>query len=152
MNWIKQFSLENQVAVVTGAAGGLGRELVKILFDAGAHLVLADTDEASLRLLLQATDPSGERVRIQQCDVTNEKDILFLIEQTNNHFKRIDVLVNCAGNAMVFLLACSLLMTKSMAAANAAGSLWVLLICDSGAPFTGLPMMGIFPKSIGTEM
>ena len=97
MNWITQFSLENQVAVVTGAAGGLGRELVKILYDAGAHLVLADTDEASLRLVLQATDPTGKRVRIQQCDVTNEQDILSLIEDTNNHFKRIDILVNCAG-------------------------------------------------------
>jgi 3-oxoacyl-[acyl-carrier protein] reductase len=97
MNWIKQFSLENQVAVVTGAAGGLGRELVKILYDAGAHLVLADTDEASLQVLLQATDPSGKRVRIQRCDVTNEQDILALVKDTNNHFKRIDVLVNCAG-------------------------------------------------------
>ena len=97
MNWIKQFSPENQVAVVTGAAGGSGRELVKILFDAGAHLVLADTDEASLQVLLQATDPSGKRVRIQRCDVTNEQDILALIKDTNNHFKRIDVLVNCAG-------------------------------------------------------
>ena len=51
MNWIKQFSLQNEVAVITGAAGGLGRELVKILYDAGASLVLADTDTVSLKLL-----------------------------------------------------------------------------------------------------
>jgi NAD(P)-dependent dehydrogenase (short-subunit alcohol dehydrogenase family) len=36
MGWIDQFSSENQVAIVTGAAGGLGCELVKILADAGA--------------------------------------------------------------------------------------------------------------------
>ncbi len=53
MGWIDQFSLENQVAIVTGAAGGLGCELVKILADAGACIVLADTDERKLNELSQ---------------------------------------------------------------------------------------------------
>ena len=97
MDWIKQFSLQNEVAVVTGAVGGLGRELVNILYDAGANLVLADTDAAHLQLFAQQIDPLGQRVLIQQCDVTNEQDILCLIQKTNDHFKRIDVLVNCAG-------------------------------------------------------
>ena len=97
MNWIKQFSLENEVAVITGAVGGLGRELVKILYDAGASLVLADTDIASLHLFSKEIDPLGQRVLVQQCDVTNEKDILRLIAKANDHFHRIDVLVNCAG-------------------------------------------------------
>jgi len=97
MNWIKQFSLENEVVVITGAVGGLGRELVKILYDAGASLVLADTNIASLQLFSKEIDPLGQRVLVQQCDVTNEKDILRLIEKANDHFHRIDVLVNCAG-------------------------------------------------------
>ena len=97
MNWIKQFSLQNEVAVITGAAGGLGRELVKILYDAGASLVLADTDTVSLKLLSKKIDPLGQRVLIQQCDVTNEKDIHCLIKNANNHFNKIDILVNCAG-------------------------------------------------------
>ena len=48
MRWIDLFSLVNQVVVITGASGGLGRELVAILADAGASLVLADTNEIKL--------------------------------------------------------------------------------------------------------
>jgi len=97
MRWIEQFSLENQVAVITGASGGLGRELVAILADAGATLVLADTNEIKLKELAQELDPSGEKVLAQKCDVTNQQDILSLIENAHNKFKRIDVLINCAG-------------------------------------------------------
>lgn len=97
MNWIKQFSLKNEVAVVTGAAGGLGRELVKILYDAGASLVLVDSNIANLQLLSKEIDPLGQRVLPLECDVTKEQDILSVIEKANNHFQRIDVLVNCAG-------------------------------------------------------
>jgi NAD(P)-dependent dehydrogenase (short-subunit alcohol dehydrogenase family) len=97
MSWINQFSLENEIAVITGASGGLGRELVKILYDAGASLVLADTDTENLKLFTKEIDPLGQRVLVQQCDVTSEQDIHSLIKKTNEYFKRIDVLVNCAG-------------------------------------------------------
>ena len=97
MKWVEQFSLENEVAVVTGASGGLGRELVKILYDAGASLVLVDNNIKNLQLLSNEIDPLGQRVLTLQCDVTKAHDILSVIEKTNNHFKRIDVLVNCAG-------------------------------------------------------
>jgi len=97
MRWVDQFSLENQVAVVTGAAGGLGRELVAILADAGASLVLADTDECKLNELSQEIDPSGQKVLSQRCDVTNKNDILSLIESAHKKFKAIDLLINCAG-------------------------------------------------------
>jgi len=97
MKWIEQFSLENQVAVVTGAAGGLGRELVAILADAGASLVLADTNEFKLDELSREIDPSGQKVLAQKCDVTNKQDILSLIENADKKFKTIDLLINCAG-------------------------------------------------------
>ena len=97
MRWIDQFSLVNQVALVTGASGGLGRELAAILADAGAALVLADTNESKLKELAREIDPSGEKVLAQKCDVTNKQDILSLIENAHNQFKSIDVLINCAG-------------------------------------------------------
>jgi NAD(P)-dependent dehydrogenase (short-subunit alcohol dehydrogenase family) len=97
MGWVDQFSLKNQVAVVTGAAGGLGCELVTILAEAGARLVLADTDESKLRELSRTIDPTGETVLIQRCDVTWKSDILGLISEADEKFHSIDVLVNCAG-------------------------------------------------------
>jgi len=97
MGWIDQFSLENQVAIVTGAAGGLGCELVKILADAGACVALADTDERKLDELSRKLDPSGRNVLVQECDVTKERDILRLIDSTHKKFRTIDVLINCAG-------------------------------------------------------
>jgi NAD(P)-dependent dehydrogenase (short-subunit alcohol dehydrogenase family) len=97
MEWIDQFSLKDQVAVVTGAAGGLGRELVRILADAGACIVLADSDESRLSELAREIDPSGQMVLIQKCDVTREQDILRLVENAHQKFNTIDVLVNSAG-------------------------------------------------------
>jgi hypothetical protein len=49
----RSISLENQVAIVTGAAGGLGCELVKILADAGACVALADTVNCPKSLIPQ---------------------------------------------------------------------------------------------------
>ena len=97
MRWIEQFSLENQVAVITGAAGGLGRELAAIMADAGAYLVLADTDELKLEELSRKIDPSGRMVLTQKCDVTKEHDIQSLIQNAHEKFKTIEVLINCAG-------------------------------------------------------
>ena len=97
MKWIDQFSLEKQVAVVTGAAGGLGSELVKILMEAGAYVVLADADEIRLTGLAQELDPSGLKLFVQKCDVTKEQDILSLIDQVHQKYGKINVLVNSAG-------------------------------------------------------
>ncbi len=71
--------------------------MATILAEAGARLVLADTDENKLRQLAQTIDPSGEKVLPQQCDVTQKSDILRLIHETHDKFQSIDVLINCAG-------------------------------------------------------
>ncbi len=97
MGWVEQFSVENQVVVVTGAAGGLGCELVTILAEAGARLVLADTNASKLKELSQKIDPSGEKVLVQTCDVTQKSDLLRLVAETHEKFHSIDVLINCAG-------------------------------------------------------
>lgn len=97
MKWISQFSLENQVAVVTGAAGGLGQELVKILLDAGANVVLADLNENKLKTFSNTLDPGSQNTMPVLCNITKKKDISDLIKRTEDRFSSIDILVNCAG-------------------------------------------------------
>ena len=48
MKWTSLFSLVNQVAIVTGAAGGLGQQFVNILLGAGASVILVDRDDRRL--------------------------------------------------------------------------------------------------------
>ena len=97
MKWISQFSLENKVAIVTGAAGGLGSELVKIILDAGAFVVLADRDKTKLDEFSESLSIFKDKLLTHECDVTAEEDIHRLIAQTHQVFKNIDILINCAG-------------------------------------------------------
>lgn len=73
MEWIEQFSVKDRVAVITGAAGGLGCELAKILGAAGARIFIADIDEPRLGELSQTIDPTGEAVLVQKCQPTHRE-------------------------------------------------------------------------------
>ncbi|MBA3535959.1 MAG: SDR family oxidoreductase [Tatlockia sp.] len=95
MSYVKQFSLKNQVAIVTGACGGLGQEVVKVLVSAGAKVVLADVDQSNLESLFSKIDWSKKYLSV--CDVTDKNTVRKLIEETHKKFSRIDILVNCAG-------------------------------------------------------
>jgi len=97
MKWISQFSLENQVAIVTGAAGGLGQQLVNILLDAGVKIALVDVDKKKLNAFSKKIDPSNTKTITQVCDITQKKDVVHLIDVIDHKFEKIDILVNCAG-------------------------------------------------------
>ena len=75
----------------------MGSELVGILADAGARIILADTDESRLKQLAQKIDRTGQKVLAQKCDVTQKLDNLEVIREAEQKFGSIDVLVNCAG-------------------------------------------------------
>ncbi|MEH3139680.1 MAG: 3-oxoacyl-ACP reductase FabG [Mycobacterium kyogaense] len=94
--------LENQVAVVTGAAQGIGFEIARTLNQHGARVVLADLDgDAAERA---ARDIAGEGIAGEgtettgvACNVTSEDQVRSLIRQTVDQHGRIDVFVNNAG-------------------------------------------------------
>ena len=77
--------LENKIILVTGGAGLLGREIVRVLRSEGATTVSVD--------LKVATQPDLSEIN---CDLTNEQDINNLISSVSKHFGRIDGLVNNA--------------------------------------------------------
>lgn len=87
----------NKVAVVTGAASGIGRATVDLLLREGAAVVLADLDEAGGQEAVEHLSQAGSDARFIRLDVTSEADWQRLVEVTLAHHGRLDILVNNAG-------------------------------------------------------
>jgi NAD(P)-dependent dehydrogenase (short-subunit alcohol dehydrogenase family) len=86
--------LEGKVAVITGAASGIGRATVELFVSEGARVVAADIqDDKGARM---EEDQNG-MVRYVRCDVMQEKDIAGAINAAKKYFGRLDVLFNNAG-------------------------------------------------------
>lgn len=91
--------LRDKVAVVTGAAQGIGLEIARSLHRHGAHVVLADLDaDAGARAAEEvAGDGAGAACRAVACDVTSEVDVAALVRATVDEFDGLDLFVNNAG-------------------------------------------------------
>lgn len=90
--------LEGRIAIVTGAAKGMGREICLTLAREGAHLALAAREVPPLEALADEIAELGRRAIVQPTDVTREVDVKALAEATRVAFGgRIDILVNGAG-------------------------------------------------------
>ncbi|RYE57091.1 MAG: glucose 1-dehydrogenase [Sphingobacteriales bacterium] len=89
--------LENKVAVVTGAAKGIGASIAKHFAAAGAKVVVnyASSKESADRVVKEITDNGGIAIAVQ-ADVSNEADVARLFEETNTAFGALDILVNNA--------------------------------------------------------
>jgi NAD(P)-dependent dehydrogenase (short-subunit alcohol dehydrogenase family) len=89
--------LTDQVAVVTGGGGGIGRAIALAYASVGAHVVIGD-------IVPERCEETVARVREMGCqalavptDVTDTNQVRALIERAESHFGRIDILVNNAG-------------------------------------------------------
>jgi NAD(P)-dependent dehydrogenase (short-subunit alcohol dehydrogenase family) len=92
-----RFDLSGQVVLVTAAARGLGRACALACAHAGADIALGLRDKSSGEALVSAIQKQGRRVLPLQMDVADTAQIASAVDQANQHFGRIDVLVNNAG-------------------------------------------------------
>lgn len=88
---------ESRVAMVTGAAVGIGRATAILLAQRGAKLVLLDVDGEKLELLRQELSEYTEEILVFVCDVSDETAVKAAIVQAHKHFGTIDILVNNAA-------------------------------------------------------
>jgi NAD(P)-dependent dehydrogenase (short-subunit alcohol dehydrogenase family) len=93
----KLFSLDGKVAVVTGAAGGIGRVLAAGLGRAGAALALVDRDESGVASVAGALRGGRIAVETVPCDLVEAEVPERVVGQVVARFGRLDVLVNCAA-------------------------------------------------------
>jgi 3-oxoacyl-[acyl-carrier protein] reductase len=87
----------SHVAVITGAAQGLGLSIAEALLSAGFTVVLTDVQLDSLTVAVNALDPSGEKTLALKLDVLNKQDFQQALDATVEKFGSCEVLVNNAA-------------------------------------------------------
>ena len=92
--------MKSKVAIVTGAARGLGQQMALGLAEAGAKVVIADIDKKEAQANLKKFSGVREQPAFIKVDVTKEREVIKMVEQTLSKEKRIDILVNNAGIAI----------------------------------------------------
>ena len=90
--------VENKVAIVTGAASGLGFAAAQKLMDEGAKVLLTDINEEVINSMPERLSNYSEtQFHTAVHDVANEESWINVIENAENHFGKINILVNSAG-------------------------------------------------------
>lgn len=91
------FRLDGRVALVTGAARGLGAAIAEAMIAAGAKVMLSDVLQAEGKATAQRLSPDGQRAAFRVQDVTDERAWQETVAATVKQFGALDLLVNNAG-------------------------------------------------------
>lgn len=94
--------LLNKKIVVTGGSRGIGAGIVKRLFNEGAEIIIADIKEDLAKKLIEDLDT--RKVIFFQTDLSEENEIIKLIDFTKSHWGSMDILINNAGIEDGFML------------------------------------------------
>lgn len=89
--------LQQQVALVTGAASGIGLEIARTFAEEGAKVMILDLNQEAAEAAASRLQGEGHEVLSLACDVTNEDQVSESIQKTVEAFGRLDILVNNAG-------------------------------------------------------
>ncbi|MGM0635922.1 MAG: SDR family NAD(P)-dependent oxidoreductase [Bacteroidota bacterium] len=90
-------SLENKVAIITGASSGIGKSTALLFAKEGCRLVLSDIDESNGEKLIAKLNEKNEVAVFKKADVGNAEDHQTLVDLAISKFGKLDIAVNNAG-------------------------------------------------------
>lgn len=94
---VSNFQLNDDVALITGAGAGIGRAIALTFAGAGASVMVSDLDlSAAQAVAAEITDTGGHAVA-RSCNVTEEDDVVAIVEATVAEFGKLTLLVSNAG-------------------------------------------------------
>ena len=85
--------------LITGATGGLGKEMAKLLVEKNCNLFLTGTNNSKLSALSDELKTANKEVKISYCesDLASTEEISKLVKEIRKEFSSIDIVINCAG-------------------------------------------------------
>ena len=86
-----------KIAIVTGAARGIGLATVQLLLEHGACVALVDFNRENLEAAAQNLKAYEEKIAVYPCDVSDESQVDAVVDAVQKQYGRIDILVNNAG-------------------------------------------------------
>lgn len=90
-------TLSEKVAIVTGAASGIGESIAKKLAKEGASVIIADVNFREAERVAQELEAFGKIAFAIQVDVSKQQEVDKMVQAVMEHFGRIDILINNAG-------------------------------------------------------
>lgn len=93
-------SIRGKVALITGAASGMGRATAKLFAAEGAKVAIADVQQDALEAVAKEIAANGGDARAWTCDLSNRDNLPGLVAGVVDHFGALDILVNNAGVSM----------------------------------------------------
>jgi 7-alpha-hydroxysteroid dehydrogenase len=97
MQWNDRFKLDGQVAVVTGAAAGIGRGIARLFAEAGAAVVVTDLKREGAEAVAAEIMQHGGKAIGLECNVTKEEHLTAAVDAAVTRFGKLTILVNNAG-------------------------------------------------------
>ena len=89
--------LKDKVAIITGAARGIGFSIAELLSEHGATSIIIDLNQEAVNTAVQQIDDKGNRAIGFAADVTNSDEIASIFKEIHKEFGKIDILINNAG-------------------------------------------------------
>jgi NADP-dependent 3-hydroxy acid dehydrogenase YdfG len=93
-------AFQGRVAVITGAASGIGQALAESLYTHGCHLALVDVNAAGLDATAKRLHSTEGRISLHHTDVSKKEQMELLPDEVLRQHERVDILINNAGVAL----------------------------------------------------